>query len=98
MQKVTTENDEEPRNSDSDSENTPLINMSDAPKKLLKGSYVIVIYEGEYFPGLIEYINNDRFKISTMTFSSGNTYKWPEKKDVLWYDKKILYNTFPHQF
>lgn len=53
-----------------------------------KGDYVVIIYEGEKFPGkVLEVINKSNFKIKTMTFS-GKNWRWPEKEDVLIYQKK----------
>lgn len=37
------------------------------------------------FPGVIEKINNDEAFVSAMTPSGNNNWKWPSKKDVLWY-------------
>lgn len=59
-------------------------------QKLSKGSYVIVLYEEQHFPGVIENSNKNEFEVSTMTFSTGNTYKWPEKPDKMWYQRKDI--------
>lgn len=50
------------------------------------GSYVIVKYEGEYFPWKIKNVDIYNAEVSTMVLSSANTFKWPEKEDTLWYD------------
>lgn len=82
----------------SDSEEEPLSNIkSDRPtvsvgldKRPDKGNYVIVKYEGEYFPGTIENVDGDMYEISTMSFSSGNTFRWPERSDKIWYQKNDI--------
>lgn len=72
-------------NSDStDSDDAALITHI---KKYSKGDHVIIKYEGEYFPGLVENVQGNTFEISTMTFSVGNTFRWPEKPDKIWYHK-----------
>ena len=48
---------------------------------------MIVKYEGEYFPGTVENIDGDLYEISTMTFSTGNTFRWPKICDKIWYPK-----------
>lgn len=55
-----------------------------------KGDYVIVKYEGEYFPGIIENTDDDFHEISTMTFSSGNSFRWPEQSDKIWYHQNDI--------
>lgn len=49
-----------------------------------KDDYVIVVYEDEFFPGIIleKLINSLRIKTMTM---SGQFWKWPNKDDVLIY-------------
>lgn len=78
--------------SDSDDDNVPLIvhkslEVTANPKK---GDYVIVRYEGEYFPGTVENIDGDLYEISTMIFSVGNTFRWPEQTDKIWYLKEAI--------
>lgn len=75
---------------ESDSEDdVPLNVYARKPKNLEDGfdvgSYVIVNYEGEYFPGQIKNIDGHNAEVSTMVLSSATTFKWPEKKDILWY-------------
>lgn len=52
---------------------------------LKKGVFVIVTYEGEYFPGKIENTDRERYEISTMTLSTKNSFRWPERVDKIWY-------------
>ncbi|CAH1113091.1 unnamed protein product [Psylliodes chrysocephalus] len=58
----------------------------DNKKKLNKeaiqvGDYVIVNFEGIYFPGVVK---------STMTSSGENKWKWPQEDDEIWYDMTKL--------
>ncbi|KOB59708.1 19.5g1 protein, partial [Operophtera brumata] len=57
--------------------------------KIVSGSYVIIKYEGEFFPGIVENTDESCFEISTMTFSTGNTFRWPERIDKIWYRKRM---------
>lgn len=54
-------------------------------ENLKRGSYAIVKYEGEYFPGEIVNIDKGLYEISTMVLSTGNSFRWPEKHDKIWY-------------
>lgn len=54
-------------------------------KNLKNGCYVIIKYEGEYFPGKIEKKEGGLYEISTMVLSTGNTFRWPERPDKIWY-------------
>lgn len=53
--------------------------------------FVIVYYEGEYFPGQIQdkRENDDKtaneYLVSVMTMSGPNGWRWPETKDKIWY-------------
>ncbi|CAG4974149.1 unnamed protein product [Colias eurytheme] len=55
-------------------------------KYISKGCYVIVMYENEYFPGKVEDENKNQYEVSTMVLSTGNTFRWPEKTDKIWYN------------
>lgn len=62
--------------------------MNEEFRKINKGDFVVVLYEGERFPGMIlELEENSNFKIKTMTMS-GQNWRWPEKEDVLSYEDK----------
>lgn len=50
------------------------------------GNYVIVNFEGEYFPGEIIDIKTKEMKVKTMTMA-GQFWKWPAKDDVIWYSE-----------
>lgn len=75
--------------SDSDDDDIPLNSLPQKPTNLEDtlemGSYVIVKYEGEYFPGQIKNIDGCNAEVSTMVLSSATTFKWPEKEDTIWY-------------
>ncbi|CAH2097239.1 unnamed protein product [Euphydryas editha] len=74
--------------SDSDSE-LPLAKSKSKAENLKmslkKGEFVIVTYEGEYFPGKIENTDRERYEISTMKLSTGNSFRWPKRVDKIWY-------------
>lgn len=79
--------------SDSD-DDIPLNLFAQKPTSLADrlevGSYVIVKYEGEYFPGQIKNIDGCNAEVSTMVLSSSATFKWPEKEDTIWYDRDSI--------
>ncbi|KAF9405327.1 hypothetical protein HW555_013897 [Spodoptera exigua] len=80
----------------SDSEmDVPLMKLntskSVAGPKISLECYVIVLYEGEYFPGKVENVNEKQYEVSTMTLSTGNSFRWPEKPDKIWY--KVIKKT-----
>lgn len=71
---------------ESDEDNVTLAALQ-LPKK---NTYVIIKYEGEYFPGLIKNIDNNSYEVSTMVLSKGNSFRWPETPDQIWYDKDTI--------
>ncbi|XP_044754185.1 uncharacterized protein LOC123320469 [Coccinella septempunctata] len=54
------------------------------------GDYVVVDYLDIKFPGVIEELQKGKAFVSVMT-QSGNNWKWPLKKDILWYDFDEIY-------
>jgi len=48
------------------------------------GDFVIVHYEGEYFPGIVNDTNQTSALVSVMTMS-GSGWKWPNDDDEIWY-------------
>lgn len=48
------------------------------------GDFVIVQYEGEYFPGVVNDTNLTSALVSVMTMS-GSGWKWPNEDDEIWY-------------
>ncbi|CAB3252107.1 unnamed protein product [Arctia plantaginis] len=82
---------------DSDLENLPLskIASSNATKpnknrKFSIGNFVIIKYEGEYLPGKIESLRKNEYEISTMTLTTGNSFKWPNPPDKIFYKPKEI--------
>lgn len=69
-------------------ENIPLKDLS--LQSLKKNTYVIIKYEGEYFPGLIKNIDNNTYEISTMVLSRGNIFRWPDTPDQIWYNREAI--------
>lgn len=63
----------------------PIKTVAGPKKRLTSGCYVIVMYEGEYFPGKVESISKNQYEVSTMTLSTGNSFKWPDQPDKIWY-------------
>lgn len=81
---------EEAIESDPDEDDVPLASYRKKTRseddKIELGSYVIVLYEGEYFPGIVKSIDKQGKEVSTMVLSGPNTtFKWPDKDDKLWY-------------
>lgn len=66
-----------------------LLKVSSNPE-FKTGQFVIVKYEGEYFPGKIEAIDENHYEISTMVLSMGNSFRWPDKQDKIWYDMSSI--------
>lgn len=67
------------------------IPLKDISLQLLKiNTYVIIKYEGEYFPGMIKNIDNNSYEISTMVLSRGNTFRWPDTPDQIWYNREAI--------
>lgn len=65
--------------------------MKKLMKYLKKGTFIIVKYEGEYYPGKVdmdEDEKSDTVFVSVMEKSGLNNWKWPNKPDKLWYDKE----------
>lgn len=54
-----------------------------------ENSYVIVCYEGEYFPGLVISKKDNGADVKVMTMS-GSDWKWPAKEDKLFYENEDI--------
>lgn len=52
--------------------------------------YVVVEYDGNYYPGIINQTREGEYEISVMWPSGDDKFKWPTKADVLWYKQKQL--------
>ncbi|KAG5863113.1 hypothetical protein JTB14_014933 [Gonioctena quinquepunctata] len=49
------------------------------------GSFVIVRYDSNFHPGVIEKLDDEGATISAMTKTLRENWKWPEHKDELYY-------------
>lgn len=49
------------------------------------GTFVVVIYQDEYYPGVIESLNEEGAVVSAMFKTAKGNWKWPEKKDSIHY-------------
>nr|XP_018911236.1 PREDICTED: actin-binding protein F-like isoform X1 [Bemisia tabaci] len=84
--------------SSSSDENSDTIDSPDSPSTvpeavetlalsdLKKNVYVIFVYEGEYFPGVILETTQTGAKVSAMTMAGPDGWRWPEKEDTFHYD------------
>ncbi|KAJ8927601.1 hypothetical protein NQ314_019909 [Rhamnusium bicolor] len=54
------------------------------------GSYVILKYEQQYFPGIVESIEGEEYEIRAMSPSGSNYFKWPNPPDQIWYKKTAI--------
>lgn len=59
------------------------------------GDFVVVEYEGEYFPGNVEDTNGQDYKVGTMCISGVCGWKWPEKPDYCWYKLESIKEIIP---
>ncbi|CAL1671689.1 unnamed protein product [Lasius platythorax] len=69
--------------------------MTDAnTTEITKGDYVVILYEGEKFPGLVLDIEEGpKFKMKTMAMGGmgiQNRWKWPDKDDILVYEREEI--------
>lgn len=71
---------------------TKRINLNDMPEN----SYVIVIYEEEFFPGIILEKSKNGAKVKVMTMAGTDTWKWPEKDDILFYPNEDIVQIIDH--
>nr|CAI5862835.1 unnamed protein product [Callosobruchus analis] len=79
--------DSEHEDATENKENSPhLAHRSVSPKE---GQYVVVVYEGEYWPGQVVHKENQGAFIKCME-RCGKLWKWPEKEDCIFIPKKIL--------
>lgn len=73
-----------------DKRNTKQKNQKKTDNKYGIGVFVIVQYEGEYFPGVVKKSEHDCKEVSVMVLSTPNTFKWPEKPDTTWYTNEDI--------
>lgn len=72
-------------------ENSLLVINSASHEQLKKNDYVIVQFEGSYFPGQIsgfDVIDGEiKYLVNAMSIN-GKNWRWPENKDEIYYDEK----------
>lgn len=78
-------NQQSNKKSDSNNNNTKIIEDKEKTEEYSKGSYVIVQYEGQFFPGIVIENVDKGLKVKSMMMS-GHLWKWPEKDDILIYE------------
>lgn len=52
------------------------------------GDYVLVLYDGKYFPGEVAAIKKKEYFVSAMAKSGRKDWRWPDVKDQIWYNEK----------
>lgn len=67
------------------SEITALKTGNEHTKGIIPGSYVIVKYEGEHFPGRVENVQGNQYEVSTMVLPLESSFRWPDVFDKIWY-------------
>lgn len=83
---------------DSDEDNIPLSTLrrklNPLPRMNLKPQdYVVVSYEGKYFPGKIIDIRDKEYFVSAMAQSGRTGWRWPDISDEIWYSEKEVVMT-----
>lgn len=63
-------------------------------KTFKKNSFVIVDYEGVFYPGKLEDISSDEVYVSVME-KTGVNWRWLSKPDKLWYKKEDIVKSIP---
>ena len=71
-----------PRSDDESQETGKAMKTGVGLKDLKEGvSYVIVKYEGSYFPGIVKNIGKSTITVSCLVKSGPTSWKWPERED-----------------
>lgn len=60
-------------------------NLIDRDRPVSVNSYVIIVYEEEYFPGVVLEKKDNGANVKVMAMAGPDTWKWPEKDDILFY-------------
>lgn len=79
---------------DSDSAESDLTNTEQASRCTLEtninvGDFIAFLYEGKVYPGQITAIDESDMQINSMV-KSGKYWKWPTRKDEIWYSKDAV--------
>lgn len=69
-------------------------NQINEAKTFKKNTFVIVDYEGVYYPGKLEDRSSDEVYVSVME-KTGVNWRWPSKPDKLWYKKEDIVKSIP---
>ena len=77
--------DLEPAESETDSNNNVTSPTPSLKKSILVSDYIIVCYDSEFYPAEVTAIVDKKYKCNCM-MSSKSGWKWPEKRDKIWYD------------
>ena len=61
-------------------------------KKITAGNHAIVTYEGEYFPGIVNIVENTELKMRMMSRcrGGGGGWQWPDKDDEIFFRKDTI--------
>lgn len=51
------------------------------------GDWCLVKYDNVYYPGLVEEVVEQEYKVSVMVRSGPSRWKWPQPPDCVWYEK-----------
>ncbi|XP_033099238.1 uncharacterized protein LOC117102897 [Anneissia japonica] len=88
------ENQEDMDNQDDDDDDQINSNNEDVNNRLEKvswsvGSWVLVEYDGNYYPGRVITKLETETEVECMS-RSGPNWKWPARRDVAWYTKEQI--------
>ena len=63
---------------------------------VVAGMYVSFQYDGDIYPGEVTHVTDaDNIKICAMEKAGPNHWKWPQKKDEIFYKLSELHKTLP---
>ena len=87
------ENDYEDGPESEEDDPQPVLKKSGKNASVKGGDYVIVNYEGEFFPGVVVKCRSEEAQVSVMAMASISGWKWPKPKDILWYPNEDIRET-----
>lgn len=53
---------------------------------ITNGDWVVVEYDNVYYPGEVLSVTQNEAEVNVMLPTTSGTYRWPHKKDVLFYN------------
>ncbi|KAH9514236.1 hypothetical protein Btru_028451 [Bulinus truncatus] len=70
---------------------TPQINLTSSFSvlQIKKNSFVFVRYDGDYFPGIVEEVGENEYKVNVLHTCRGG-WCWPNLKDSVWYSQEDI--------